>query len=111
MSVLGSLQPRDHATAARTVATLTLVAALVTIVFALGEPGANVSGTTIAITVAVACLVILAGWSTRYLDSSHRLVWASCPFLAIAVIVGLDLLSTDRSIAAQVFFFFPTLYG
>jgi diguanylate cyclase (GGDEF)-like protein len=34
-----------------------------------------------------------------------------CPFAAVAVIVGLDLLTADGSMAAQVFLFFPALYG
>jgi diguanylate cyclase (GGDEF)-like protein len=111
MSALGSLQPRDHAVAARTVATLCVVAAAVTIVFTVADPQAKTGVVTIAITVAVACLVIFGGWLMRYVAPTHALVWAGCPFAAIAVIAGLDILTADGSVAAQVFFFFPTLYG
>jgi diguanylate cyclase (GGDEF)-like protein len=111
MSATGWLQPRDHAVAARTVATLCIVASVVTIVFAVAAPGAKTSAIEIAFTVAVACVVIFAAMMVRYLGPTHEWIWAACPFLAIAVIVTLDLVTSDGSIAAQVFFFFPTLYG
>jgi diguanylate cyclase (GGDEF)-like protein len=111
MSVLGSLQPRDHAVAARTVTTLCVVAAAVTIVFALVDQGPDSGGLTVAITIAAAFAVIFGGWLMGYVAPTQRLAWACCPFAAIAVIVCLDLLTADGSIAAQVFFFFPTLYG
>jgi diguanylate cyclase (GGDEF)-like protein len=111
MSALDWLQPREHGVAARAVSILTTVAAVVTIVFAIGEPGAKESPLAIAITVAVALVVAVASWMLRYVPATSELAWASCPFLAVAVIVTLDLLTADGSIAAQIFFFFPALYG
>ena len=105
------LQPRDHAVAARTVAVLCAVAAVVTIIFSVAAPGQHPDAPAIIVTVLVALAVIGAGWSIRFLRPSHTLAWAICPFAAIAVIVALDLLTHDATVAAQVFFFFPALYG
>jgi diguanylate cyclase (GGDEF)-like protein len=38
-------------------------------------------------------------------------VWALFPFAAIGVVVLLDLLTSDASVSAQVFFLFPALYA
>ena len=38
-------------------------------------------------------------------------LWAVFPFLGVAAIVGLDVLTGDASVAAQVFLFLPALYG
>ena len=44
MNVVRWLQPRDHARAARTISTLGMVAAGVTIAFAIVQPGTRESG-------------------------------------------------------------------
>jgi diguanylate cyclase (GGDEF)-like protein len=108
--VSGSLQPRDHAVAARTVSTLCMVAAGVTIVFAFSQPG-NYGALVIALTVVVATAAMFAGWMMRYLPANHELGWAAVPFLGIGAIVALDVLTSDGSVPAQVFFFFPALYA
>ncbi len=108
--VSGWLQPRDHAVAARTVSTLCMVAAGVTIVFAFSQPG-HYGALVIALTVVVATAAMFAGWMMRYLPANHELGWAAVPFIGIAAIVALDVLTSDGSVPAQVFFFFPALYG
>jgi diguanylate cyclase (GGDEF)-like protein len=105
------LQPRDHAVAARTVSTLCMVAAGVTIVFALSSPGGSDGVVVIAVTVAIAALAMFGGWMMRYLPANHELGWAAVPFIGIGAIVVLDVLTSDASLPAQVFFFFPLLYG
>jgi diguanylate cyclase (GGDEF)-like protein len=110
-TIITWLQPRDHAVAARTVAVLCVVAAAVTIVFALAESPTADHRVTVPITLAAASAVVAAGLLSRRLSPDRVLVWGSCPFIATAVIVGLDILSSDSSIAAQIFFIFPALYG
>jgi diguanylate cyclase (GGDEF)-like protein len=53
-------------------------------------------------------MISAAAW---YFDEASSLAWALCPFAAILVIVLVDLATHDGSVAAQVFFFFPTVYG
>lgn len=105
------LQPRDHAVASRTIAILCAVAAAVTIVFAVADPSNHPNWVQIMITVAIAAAVIAAGWSMKFAGPAHPRIWAVCPFIAVAVIVALDLLTSDGSVAGQVFFVFPALYG
>jgi diguanylate cyclase (GGDEF)-like protein len=109
--ISGWLQPRDHAVAARTVSTLCMVAAGVTIVFAFSQPGGSSGALVIALTVVVAAAAMFAGWMMRYLPANHELGWAAVPFLGIGAIVALDVLTSDGSVPAQVFFFFPALYA
>ena len=111
MTVTGALQPRDHHVAARTVSTLSMVASAVTIVFALGQPAGKAGVFAIGFTVVLASAAIVAGWMMRYLSATHELAWAACPFLAIAVIVTLDVWTSHGSVVAQISFFFPALYG
>ncbi len=105
------LQPRDHVVAAHTVSILCMVAAGVTIVFALGEPGGGAGFVVVVTTVVVSAVAMFAGWMMRYLPATHELGWAAVPFLGIAAIAALDVLTSDGSVPAQVFFFFPALYG
>jgi diguanylate cyclase (GGDEF)-like protein len=110
-AVTAWLQPRDHAVAARTVSTLCMVAAGVTIVFALSAPGGTAGPLVIALTLVVAVGAMFGGWMMRFLPADHELGWAAVPFLGIAAIAALDVLTSDGSVPAQVFFFFPALYG
>ncbi len=105
------LQPRDHDVAARTITVLCAVAAAVTIIFTVADERSRRDPVVLIVTVLAAIAVIGAGWSIRFLRPSHTLSWAICPFAAIAVIVVLDLFTTDATVAGQVFFFFPALYG
>jgi diguanylate cyclase (GGDEF)-like protein len=112
MSYLQWMQPRDHRAAARTVVTLSVVAAVVTIVFAPIEPTTtHVSGVELALTVALAVVAAVFGWLSHYLNATDHIAWAVWPPLAVVLIGFVDFLTHDASISAQVFFFFPTLYG
>ena len=64
-----------------------------------------------ALTLAAAALVIAACWLARSRRTPSLVAWALGPLLAVAAIVWVDLLTSDASVAAQIFFFFPTLYG
>jgi diguanylate cyclase (GGDEF)-like protein len=112
MELVGWLQPRDHVSAGRTVSTLSLVAAGVTLVFAVvqvAESGANPMDLIVAAVAAAA--IVAAGWAARRLGDAHPLVWAACPVAATALIVALDFLTEDATLTAQVFLFFPALYA
>ena len=106
-----SLQPRDHRAAGRTVFTLCLVAAGVTLVFALFQFAESRSTADMAVTVIAVGVIAAAGWAARELSGSHRLGWAVCPLLGTVLIVVVDLLTADGTLTAQVFLFFPALYG
>ena len=53
----------------------------------------------------------MIGAAAWFFDEASGLAWALCPFAAIMVIVLVDLATHDGSVSAQVFFFFPTVYG
>ncbi len=106
------LQPRDARAAARTIAPLCIVAAVVTIAFAVASRlRSEMDTATLVVVIAAAGAVVALGWATRFLSHRHWVVWGSLPFLCIALIVALDLITQDRTVAAQVFFFFPALYA
>jgi diguanylate cyclase (GGDEF)-like protein len=50
-------------------------------------------------------------WLARYVGPTHTVTWAMAPLVAVAAIAAIDFLTSDASVSAQVFFFFPTLYG
>jgi diguanylate cyclase (GGDEF)-like protein len=106
------MQPRDHRAAACCIFALGIVAAVVTIAFAPIAP-ANVALSRSDLAVVMIAAVAVGGlsWFVRYLDPRHVVLWAVGPLLPVAIIVGLDYVSSDSSVAAQVFFFFPMLYG
>ena len=64
-----------------------------------------------ALTLAAWALFIAGCWLTRGRRTPSLVAWALAPLLAVAAIVQIDLLTSDASVAAQIFFFFPTLYG
>lgn len=112
MNLLSWMQPRDHASAARTVSVLSAVAAGVTIVFAPIAPASGSLGPrSIALASGIVVLVGVLSWSARYFDEANQLAWALCPLLGVAAIVLIDLLTLDASVSAQIFLLFPTLYG
>lgn len=106
------MQPRDAAAAAKSLSTLSLVAAGVTLVFAVVQ--LFLSGRSVldvGLTIASAVLILLAGWAVRRAKIAHRVTWAVWPLGAIAVIAALDFLTSDASTAAQIFLVFPALYA
>ena len=109
---LSWLQPRDTEAAARTIAPLCVVAAAVTILFALVDFVRGVTDTgTAAASLLGGIIVVGIGWATRFLTDSHLLAWRSLPFLGVGLIVAFDVATHDASVSGQVFFFFPALYA
>lgn len=110
--VVDSLQPRDPSQAAGVVALMCVVAAAVTLLFSVvAWQDGSAEGAEVAITSAVTVPVIVAGWFARRLRPQDRLAWAAFPIVAILAILVLDLATADASLSAQVFLFFPALYG
>ncbi len=106
------MQPRDHRVAGRTASTLGMVAAAVTLVFAIGQLVDDEAVVIdIVVTVVAAALIVVAGLSARLLGDAHPRVWAGWPFAAISLIVALDFLTGDATLWAQVFLIFPPLYA
>jgi diguanylate cyclase (GGDEF)-like protein len=107
------MRPRDPRLAARTVTVLCAVGLVVTLVtLPMGaNAGTELDGWAIAlagVSLLLAAMIAAAAW---WFDEASRLAWALCPFAAIIVIVLVDVATHDGSVSAQVFFFFPTVYG
>jgi len=112
MTALGWMQPRRPRAAGRAVSMLCAVAAGVTLIFAPFQPGGERPGTGgLLLAASIVALVVLLSVLARYFKEANTLAWALCPLLAVAAIVVVDLLTNDSSVAAQIFFLFPTLYG
>ena len=110
--LLDIMRPRDHRAAARAVSTLCAVAAAVTLVFAPFQPAEHAAdATALMIGGGVVALVIALAVLARYFNEANRVAWAVSPLLAVAAIAVVDLLTNDASVAAQIVFLFPTLYG
>jgi diguanylate cyclase (GGDEF)-like protein len=95
------------------VAILAAIAAAVTVAFFpfVKNEVAHTRGELMVLTAfAVASVLLLAG-ARLFLNTGYRPAWAVCPFLAVASIVVVDLATFDASLAAQIFFLFPTLYA
>ncbi len=91
---------------------LASVAVLVTIVFLPLQPGGRDLTPTAAVLLLGSAAVVITGcWAARYRRIPALIAWALGPLVAVVAIVVLDLLTSDVSVSAQVFFFFPTLYG
>ena len=91
--------------------TLSVVASVVTVLAAavtVEDPGHMVQ---LAITLPVLVVLVAGSWLLRIGDRPHRPAWAVFPFLCLLVLVGLDLLTGDATMAAQVFLLFPALYA
>ena len=113
MRLLEHMLPRDHRAAARTVTALCAVAVVVTVAYAplAAQQGGDagpwpllLAGTTVVLVAVMSCLA-------HFFSHANTVAWAACPLLAVAAIVVIDLLTHDASVAAQIFFLFPTLYG
>jgi diguanylate cyclase (GGDEF)-like protein len=105
------LEPRDREEAKRTAAILTLIAAGVTLLFAVVFPPTGGLAVTMATFLVPICLL---GVSLVMLRASQRwqlALWAPFPIVGIAGIAGLDLATHDSSAAAQVFLCYPVIYA
>jgi diguanylate cyclase (GGDEF)-like protein len=110
--LLDWMLPRNHRAAARTVTTLCVVSAVVSVVFAPFQPAEHGAGPVeMAIGAGVIALVIALAVLARYFREANRLAWTLSPLLAVAAIVVVDLRTNDSSVSAQIFLVFPTLYG
>ena len=105
--------PATRALAARTVSALWAVGLFVTVVTVpMGvNAGTDLDGWAIALAGVSLLLAAMIGAAAWFFDEASSLAWALCPFAAIMVIVLVDLATHDGSVSAQVFFFFPTVYG
>lgn len=112
-ALLGWMRPRDPRLAARTVSALFAVGLVVTLAtLPLGvNDGADIDGWAIALAVVSMLLTAMISTAAWFFDEASRLAWALCPFAAILVIVLVDVATHDGSVSAQVFLFFPTVYG
>lgn len=106
------MQPRDRAEAARTVLLLSSAAALVTVLLALLRPQ-QAGGLAVALGVVLpgAALVTLGAYALTRARAEAPTAWTVFPVITVAVIAVLDVATADGSTAAQVFLFFPVLYG
>jgi diguanylate cyclase (GGDEF)-like protein len=112
-ALLTWMRPRDPRLAARTVSALCAVGLVVTLLtLPLGvNAGTELDGWAVALAGVSLLLVAMISAAAWFFDEASRLAWALCPFAAILVIVLVDLATHDGSVSAQVFFFFPTVYG
>ncbi len=112
MTLLARLQPRDADLAARVLSTLALVAGGVTVLFAAVAPAQQgATPASIGVTTIAALSVVGVALLVRRMRNRGAWVWALFPFAAISVIVMLDLITSDASVSAQIFFIFPALYA
>ncbi len=112
MPVLEWMQPRSRTVAIRMISTLSAVAAIVTLVFIpIAPESRTLRSVDLVIVAATAAFVVLLSWLAHLLEEATPVAWAICPLLAVGVILELDYLTRDATTAAQIFLFFPTLYG
>lgn len=113
MKLLGWMQPRDPGAAIKVVASLAAVSVVVTVAFlpVVREDIDRSRPELIVLCVIALVAVVLVAGAAWAVNATNRLAWTVCPFLAIAVIVVIDLATFDASLAAQIFFLFPTLYA
>jgi diguanylate cyclase (GGDEF)-like protein len=107
------LEPRDRDDAKRTAATLFMVAAGVTLLFALIVPPPGGPATRLVTLVVPAVLIVLSVLLLRLPTSQRRLLalWVPAPLLGILAIAGMDLATDDASAAGQVFLCYPVIYA
>jgi len=113
MAFVSWMQPRDARAAGHSLSTLCLVAGGITLIFAVGQlPLPDSTALDVGLTVAAAALIMICGWAVRRRSTkAHPVTWALWPFGATALIVALDLLTSDASTSAQIFLIFPALFA
>lgn len=112
-ALLAWMRPRDPHLAARTVSALCAIGFLVTVGTELigANANAHMDGWALAlagVSLLLAGLVSAAAW---FFDEGTSVAWALSPFVAILVIVLVDLATHDATLTALIFFFFPTVYA
>jgi diguanylate cyclase (GGDEF)-like protein len=82
------------------------------VLFAAVAPGQQgATPTSIGVTASAATSVVVVALLVRRMRNRGAWVWAVFPFACIGVIVALDLITSDASVSAQIFFLFPALYA
>jgi diguanylate cyclase (GGDEF)-like protein len=111
MTPIQCMQPRNLSDASDAVFGLTVAAAGVSALITLLTP--QRSGGLIGSLVVVGVLIGLStgAWLLRRRNRQSPAGWAIFPFVAIAAVVALDLLTRDASFGAQIFLTFPVLYA
>ncbi len=112
MDTRGYLEPRNRAEAKHTAVTLTLVAAGVTLFFAVVVPPPG-GPKTLALAFLVPLVLIAAAvlLHRASADRPLRALWAPMPIAGIVAIAGLDLATSDATAAGQVFLCYPVIYA
>jgi diguanylate cyclase (GGDEF)-like protein len=107
------LEPRDREEAKRTAATLFMVAAGVTLLFAVLVPPPGGPWEKLVPVLIPAVLIVLSLLLLRTGSSERRLLalWAPAPIVGILAIAGMDLATKDSSAAGQVFLCYPVIYA
>lgn len=107
------LEPRDRDEAKRTAATLFMVAAGVTLVFALIVPPPGGAAARLLTLLLPAVLIVLSVLLLQLRSSGRTLLWlwAPAPIVGILAIAGMDLATADSSAAGQVFLCYPVIYA
>jgi len=101
--------PRNQAVAGWVLFVLTSVAGGLTIVFTIAFPPRHAAEGIATIALCVLLLGIAAGLVA--MRHPPAWLWAIYPFLAITLLVVMDVITHDATVSAQVFFFFPVLYA
>ncbi|HEX2904555.1 MAG TPA: GGDEF domain-containing protein [Jatrophihabitans sp.] len=105
------MRPRDTAAAARAVFVLATVACSVTALSAfLPQQGVD-RLPLLTVMLPVLAGVVTVSWMLRRVRNAEHISWTVVPALSIALIVALDLVTSDSSLAAQIFLMFPGLYA
>jgi diguanylate cyclase (GGDEF)-like protein len=105
------LEPRDRDEARKTLSILTVIAAAVTLLFAVLVPSTGGFLVTLATFVVPIALLATSLVLTRASKRWQLALYAPFPIVAVAGIVGLDLATHDGSAAAQVFLCYPVIYA
>jgi diguanylate cyclase (GGDEF)-like protein len=105
------LEPRDRDEARKTLAILTVLAAAVTLLFAVVVPSTGGFLVTLATFLVPLGLLAVSLVLLRAPQRWQLALWAPFPVVAVAAIAGLDLATHDASAAAQVFLCYPVIYA
>jgi diguanylate cyclase (GGDEF)-like protein len=105
------LEPRDRDEAKRTAAILTMLAAGVTLLFAVVSPPTGGFAVTLATFLVPLVLLAVSLVMLRVSARWQLALWAPFPIVGIVAIAGLDLATHDASAAAQVFLCYPVIYA
>jgi diguanylate cyclase (GGDEF)-like protein len=112
VQLLTWMQPRDYRVAKHIVTSFTVLAVAVSVAFLpLQEQVRPTDARLIALAVAAVAIGVMMSVAGTVVDGAAPPAWAVCPFLAIVVIVMVDLATDDASFTAQIFFLLPTVYA